>query len=489
MVDSAASNGANAHVKLIDLFTEGRALLTLTLILSVGSHATNLFVTRTVLPTIVADIGGKELMYWALALFQIAAIVGGMGSAQIKAKLGGRHTIYFASGLLVVGSCFAGFANHFVFLVIGRGIQGFAEGMLISLAYIILSESYKNNLMTRMIGLLGIVWAVASLVGPLVAGALEANFGWRSAFLVNLAIAAALVIQSRFSVKQQIDRSNTKSIPLLRLSIFVFAITGICLTGQLTQPTHITTVIAISVAILLFAVKSDRQANNRLLPKSMFGFSGSVGLGVWISIFISVPLGGHAVYAVALIQGIWELNPMNAGYVASILAASWSFVAWGLSGVTTLKNQLFCIRLGISMICLSFPLIAIGMANSDLAIVALGLALTGAGLGTATMFLDKKIMQAAPNPEKDRTSSMLPPIDSAASAIGAAFGSILALSFGLFGGSPEFGIIDAQIAIQVAPTLYLVFFLVSLPAMILSLLLPLDDSALHTKQDVVADPL
>lgn len=473
----------NAHARFTDLFKEGRALLTLTLILAFGSHATNLFVTRTVLPTIVSDIGGKELMYWALALFQIAAIVGGMGSAQIKAKLGGRHTFYLAAALLVVGSCFAGFAHHFGFLVVGRGIQGFAEGMLISLSYIILSESYPNNLMARMIGLLAIVWAVAAAIGPLAAGVLEASFVWRSAFLVNLIIATILVAQSKLAVQQQPLKQAHHRIPIARLTLFVVAVTGICLTGQFTNPIAIFSVLAISLALLTLAIRRDKRANNRMLPDEIFVFKGTIGLGFWINIFISLAAGGHVVYAVALLQSIWQLNPMNAGYIASILAITWSITSWGLSGVSTLKDQLNLIRLGISLCIFSFLLIALGWAQSNLLIVGLGFAMLGTGFGTSNIFLDKKIMHAAIVKEKDRTSSMLPPIDSAASAVGAAFASILALSLGLFSGTPTFGILDPGIAIKVAPQMYIIFFIMALPAMIMAFLLPLTDPTIEPIQN------
>lgn len=477
----------NTQAKFTDLFTHGRALLTLTLILSVGSHATNLFVTRTVLPSIVADIGGKELMYWVLALFQIAAIVGGMGAAQIKSKLGGRHTIYLAASLLVFGSCFAGFATHFGFLILGRGIQGFAEGMLISLAYIILSESYKHNLMTRMIGVLAIVWAIASAVGPLAAGILESSFGWRSAFLINIVIAAALALQARLSVTQN-RSSDAQKVPVGRLTLFVVAITGICLTGQLNSIGAIALILGLSLTILIIATRRDRQANNRMLPNHIFTSKNTIGLGIWTNISISIAVGGHGVYATALLQSIWQLNPMNAGYLASIVAAAWSIASWTLSGVSSVRNQLQLVRAGIAMITFSFPITAIGWSQANLVITGIGFAVMGLGLGTSTIFLEKKIMHAATKPEKDRTSSMLPPIDSAASAIGAAFASIIALSLGLFGGTPTFGIIDAQVGIDVAPILYLIFFAFSLPAMVMSFLLPLDDSNPHLSQDAVADP-
>jgi len=469
----------NAHVKFADLFKDGRALLTLTLVLAVGSHATNLFVTRTVLPSIVADIGGKELMYWALALFQITAIIGGMGSAQIKAKLGGRHTVYLAAALLVIGSCFAGFANHFGLLVIGRGVQGFAEGMLISISYIILSESYPNNLMARMIGVLALVWAAAAALGPLAAGILEESLGWRSAFLVNLVIAAVLVIQSRLAVRQEPSSPSQSRIPVARLTLFVTAITGICLTGQITNPVYIVSTLAISSALLVLAIKRDGNSTNRMLPNFVFTSRGAIGLGIWINVSVSLAVAGHAVYATALLQSLWLLTPLQAGYMASILAATWSIASWTLSGVASLRSQLNCIRLGNSLITISFPIIAFSWTQDGPLFAGLGFAVMGTGLGVSSIFLDKKIMQAATRGEKDKTSSMLPPIDSAASAMGAAFASFLALSFGLFDGNPTYGILDASVAISVAPLLYLAFFLLSLPAMLIAFILPLNDS--HTE--------
>ena len=474
-----------AHVKFADLLTGGRALLTLTLVLAVGSHATNLFVTRTVLPSIVADIGGKELMYWALALFQITAIVGGMASAQIKSKLGGRHTIYAAAFLLVVGSCFAGFANHFGFLIIGRGIQGFAEGMLISLSYIILSESYKNNLLTRMIGVLAVVWAIASAIGPLAAGLLEASFGWRAAFLVNLVIAAALLwrnlgLQCRKHLRQikRASGSRRSSCPFRCRHLRHMP------NGAVERRWQIGLVLVASVSLLLLAIKRDQRAQNRMLPQHIFTTNGSVGIGIWINISVSLAVGGHAVYATAMLQSLWQLNPMNAGYLASIVAFCWSIASWALSGVSKSTSQLTLIRVGVTLITLSFPVTALGWANTNLVITALGFAIAGIGLGTQAVFLEKKIMQAATAPEKDRTSSILPPIDSAAGAIGAAVASILALSLGLFGGTPTFGILDAEVAARVAPQMYLTFFAISVPAMVMTFLLPLDDShprpATHT---------
>ncbi len=98
--------------KFADLLSNGRGLLTLTLIVAIGSHAINIFAVRTVLPTIVADIGGAKILFWSTALFSLMAILGGMLTINIKSRIGARQSFYLAAILLVIGSAFGGFAPY-----------------------------------------------------------------------------------------------------------------------------------------------------------------------------------------------------------------------------------------------------------------------------------------------------------------------------------------------------------------------------------------
>jgi hypothetical protein len=73
------------------LFQGRRAAHTLLLILGIGVPGTGLFIITTILPSVVADLGGAEFYAWPTALYTVAAILGTASSRYIKATLGFRH--------------------------------------------------------------------------------------------------------------------------------------------------------------------------------------------------------------------------------------------------------------------------------------------------------------------------------------------------------------------------------------------------------------
>ena len=64
------------------LWRSGRAAHTLLLTLGVGVHAIDVFIIATVLPSIVADIGGAAFYTWSTLLYVVASILGTAGVGQ-----------------------------------------------------------------------------------------------------------------------------------------------------------------------------------------------------------------------------------------------------------------------------------------------------------------------------------------------------------------------------------------------------------------------
>jgi hypothetical protein len=58
------------------LFRGRRLVYTLLLTLSIGVHAIGIHMLATVLPSIVADLGGTAFYAWATLLYTIASIIG-----------------------------------------------------------------------------------------------------------------------------------------------------------------------------------------------------------------------------------------------------------------------------------------------------------------------------------------------------------------------------------------------------------------------------
>lgn len=84
---------------------EGRhALSTGVVVLSIAVPALKAFITSTVLPTAVAEIGGLSIYAWGSTAYAVTSIVGSAGSSVVTRKVGTRAGLLIAAGLSVSAS-------------------------------------------------------------------------------------------------------------------------------------------------------------------------------------------------------------------------------------------------------------------------------------------------------------------------------------------------------------------------------------------------
>ena len=67
----------------LDLFRGANALRVLVLAAGVALHAINLYLTTTILPSVVDDIGGVAFYAWNTTLFIVASITGGTWKGRV----------------------------------------------------------------------------------------------------------------------------------------------------------------------------------------------------------------------------------------------------------------------------------------------------------------------------------------------------------------------------------------------------------------------
>src|SRR5438132_8361403 len=123
-------------------------------------------IVSTALPTIVGDLGGLDHLSWVVTSYLLASTV----STPLYGKLGdmyGRKPVFQAAILVfLAGSMLAGLSQSMGELIGFRALQGIGAGGLMVGAQAIIADIVPPRDRGRYMGLIGSVFAVASVPGP-----------------------------------------------------------------------------------------------------------------------------------------------------------------------------------------------------------------------------------------------------------------------------------------------------------------------------------
>ena len=111
-----------------DLFSDGRGVYSVILILGMSLYAMDAFIVATIMPTVVASIGGGEFYAWVLMLYMTASIIGAASGGPIKLRLGSRNGFVTAGLIFLVGTLVVSLSPSMPVLLFGRVIAGFGAG-------------------------------------------------------------------------------------------------------------------------------------------------------------------------------------------------------------------------------------------------------------------------------------------------------------------------------------------------------------------------
>jgi MFS family permease len=155
--------------------------------------ALDLAIIGPALPLIQVEFGMQtRALAWLLNSYVLLQMVG----ALLLAKLADRHgprPIYIASiALFATGSLLLVIAESQWTLYVGRAIQGFGAGGFFPAAAAVIGARLPPAKRGQALGILGMVWGVAFLAGPLLGG-IFLRFSWQWLFAINLPIAALLI--------------------------------------------------------------------------------------------------------------------------------------------------------------------------------------------------------------------------------------------------------------------------------------------------------
>lgn len=190
----------------------------------VALYATNEFLTTSLLPNTIAEIGGSRLYAWVTTLYLVGSVVAATMVNPMLLRVGARSSYLLGLAVFGIASLVCAAAPTMHVLIAGRAMQGVAGGLLAGLGYAVINSALPRRLWTRGSALVSAMWGVATVVGP-TTGGLFAQFGiWRWAFVAMAVLTALMAMLVPVALARV---SSANGMPRMRVPVWSLLIIGV----------------------------------------------------------------------------------------------------------------------------------------------------------------------------------------------------------------------------------------------------------------------
>ena len=347
----------------------------------------------TALPTIVGELDGVNHMLWVTTAYILASTI----TLPVYGKLGdliGRKGLFIAAiSIFIVGSVIGGLAHDMTWLIAGRAVQGLGGGGLLILAQAIIADVVPARERGKYMGIMGGVFAISSVAGPLLGGWFTDSIGWRWAFWMNVPLGLLAIASAVFFLRLPKNTNRNPSIDLAGMTLLAVASTCLVLmttwggnTYDWNSPVIIGLIIGALVAGGLF-VMVQRRATEPVMPLHLFK-ERNFNLTTIVGLIIGVAMFGALAYLPTYLQMVTGANATQAGLLMIPLMAA-LLITSVASGQLVSRTGRYKALPMIGMVLVAASLFLLSTMTPDLAVwvICSYLALMGLGLGMSMQIL------------------------------------------------------------------------------------------------------
>jgi EmrB/QacA subfamily drug resistance transporter len=177
------------------LSLRSKIIIMLSVMASLFLVALDQTIIATALGKIVQDFNAFDSLSWIVTAYLLTATITVPIAGKLSDIFGRRTVLLVGVAIFVAGSLMGGLSPNVVSLVLWRAFQGIGGGIITANAFTIVGDLFAARERGRWQGIIGAVFGLSSVVGPLLGGFLtdgqhifNLTTDWRWTFFINVPI-------------------------------------------------------------------------------------------------------------------------------------------------------------------------------------------------------------------------------------------------------------------------------------------------------------
>ncbi|MDN6131212.1 MAG: MFS transporter [Corynebacterium casei] len=339
------------------------------------------------LPTIVGELGGVDQMSWVISAFMVTMTIAMPLAGQLGDRMGRKWVYITGIAIFVIGSAIGGFASGMGVLITGRAIQGFGAGIMMISSQSIVAEVVSARERGKFMGIMGGVFGVSSVLGPVLGGWFTDGPGWRWGLWINIPLGLLAIIVCIFVLKLRVGEQGFKGFDWMGFAAMAITTSTLILLTtwggseyEWTSPTILSMAAVVIVGILL-TVFIESRAAQPLIPVQLFKNRNMV-LTTIAGTVLGLAMMGVLGYMPTYLQMVHTLTPTEAGLMMIPMMVGMIGVSTGV-GFIIAKSGNYKVYPIVGLAITAFALWWMSQMTVDTSLTGIGVRffVFGVGLG------------------------------------------------------------------------------------------------------------